>query len=212
MRCACVRQAIGPQSFPVAHDPLPWKNRNEHSRCRRARPFLFLLCFLDDATRRCRSSSSVRECCWSPAQRVTSSPRRQQRAKIVPMRLSLVSTAGRLGPSLTAPDREKSTTGIYDVERSSRPFVKDFDWKVEFYIWFRWEANQVRLAEGFVRGGLGTIETVNKLREETAASRITIFTVRGAIHQVFRSTSAQFPRRRPPASHQLETPLTRRMI
>src|SRR5204863_9858911 len=57
------------------------------------------------------------------------------------------------------------TTGIY-VERIIALSVKAFEWKVEFYIWFRWEGDQIQLEDRFDVVD-GTIESVKKLRQET---------------------------------------------
>jgi hypothetical protein len=56
------------------------------------------------------------------------------------------------------------TIGIY-VERIIALSVKDFEWKVEFYIWFRWKGDQVRLQDQFDVVD-GTIETVKQLRDQ----------------------------------------------
>src|SRR5262245_56032923 len=40
------------------------------------------------------------------------------------------------------------TTGIY-VDRIIAVSVKDFEWKVEFYLWFRWEGDGLVLENGF---------------------------------------------------------------
>jgi hypothetical protein len=57
------------------------------------------------------------------------------------------------------------TAGIY-VERIIALSVKDFEWKVEFYIWFRWEGDPSTLEDGFDVVD-GTLESVKQLRQET---------------------------------------------
>jgi hypothetical protein len=76
-------------------------------------------------------------------------------------------------PGLTAADSAllestrplEVTTGIY-LERILSLSVRDFEWQVEFYIWFRWEGDWIRLEDGFDVVD-GTIETVKKLRALT---------------------------------------------
>lgn len=74
-------------------------------------------------------------------------------------------------PGLTAPEPTNPpearpvivTVGAY-VERIIAISVKDFEWKVEFYVWFRWEGDQVQMENNFEIVG-GTIESAKKQRE-----------------------------------------------
>jgi hypothetical protein len=118
-------------------------------------------------------------------------------------------------PGLTAADSElpegahpvEVTTGIY-VERIIAVSIKDFEWKVEFYIWFRWEGDQVRLEDGFevVDGG---IESVKKEREHTdGESHYELYRIVAQITKFF--DVARFPRDDHLLTINIETPAYRR--
>jgi hypothetical protein len=88
----------------------------------------------------------------------------QQRSQVNPdaAEAGLTSADGALPPG-TRP--LEVVTGIY-VERIIALSVKDFEWKVEFYLWFRWEGDEIRFEDGFDVVD-GTIESVKKLRAES---------------------------------------------
>jgi len=118
-------------------------------------------------------------------------------------------------PGLTAAEAElpedarpvEVTTGIY-VERIIAVSIKDFEWKVEFYIWFRWDGDQVRLEDGFevVDGG---IESVKKQSEHTEGqSHYELYRVVAQITKFF--DVARFPRDDHLMTINIETPAYRR--
>jgi hypothetical protein len=118
-------------------------------------------------------------------------------------------------PGLTAADATlpeaahsvEVTTGIY-VERIIAVSVKDFEWKVEFYVWFRWEGDQVRLEDGFEVVD-GAIESVKKQSEHTdGQSHYELYRVVAQITKFF--DVARFPRDDHLLTINLETPVYRR--
>jgi hypothetical protein len=144
---------------------------------------------------------------------LVSAQRRHKLASIEQQRAQIDPEAAE--PGLTAADSAlpegarpvEVTTGIY-VERIIALSIKDFDWKVEFYIWFRWKGDQVRLAEGFDVVD-GTIETVKKLREETdGQSHYELYRVVAQVTKFF--DVAQFPRDDHLLTINVETPAHRR--
>ena len=130
----------------------------------------------------------------------------QQRAQIDPQARE---------PGLTAADSSvpegarpvEVTAGVY-VERIIALSIKDFEWKVEFYVWFRWEGDQIRLEDGFEVVD-GTIESAKKEREEV---------VSGAHYELYRVVAqmtkffdvARFPRDDHLLTINIETPAYRR--
>ncbi len=118
-------------------------------------------------------------------------------------------------PGLTAADSAlpegaqpvEITTGIY-VERIIALSIKEFEWKVEFYIWFRWEGDGIRLEDGFDVVD-GTIETVKKLREESKGqSHYELYRVVAQITKFFDVT--HFPCDDHLLTINVETPASRR--
>jgi hypothetical protein len=99
------------------------------------------------------------------------------------------------------------TTGIY-VERIIAVSVKDFDWKVEFYVWFRWQGNDIQLEDGFEVVD-GTIESARKEREYTEGqSHYELYRVVAQITKFF--DVFRFPRDDHLLTVNLETPAYRR--
>src|SRR5262245_28483838 len=83
------------------------------------------------------------------------------------------------------------TTGIY-VERIIAVSVKDFEWKVEFYVWFRWEGDEIQLEDGFEVVD-GAIESAKKEREHVEGqSHYELYRVVAQITKFFDVT--RFPR------------------
>ena len=118
-------------------------------------------------------------------------------------------------PGLTAADSAipagarpvEVTTGIY-VERIIAVSIKDFEWKVEFYIWFRWEGDQVRLEDGFEVVD-GAIESVKREREHTDGQlHYELYRVVAQITKFF--DVARFPRDDHLLTINIETPEYRR--
>jgi hypothetical protein len=132
--------------------------------------------------------------------------RQQQRAQIDPEARE---------PGLTAADSSlpegttpvEVTAGVY-VERIIALSIKDFEWKVELYVWFRWEGDQIRLEDGFEVID-GTIEAAKKERDEV---------IGGAHYQLYRVVAhvtkffdiARFPRDDHLLTINIETPAYRR--
>src|SRR5882724_2492950 len=99
------------------------------------------------------------------------------------------------------------TAGVY-VERIIAVSVKDFEWKVEFYVWFRWEGDQIHLEDSFEVVD-GSIESVKKEREHTdGQSHYELYRVIAQITKFF--DVARFPRDDHLLTINLETPAYRR--
>lgn len=127
---------------------------------------------------------------------LVSAQRRHKQASIDQQRTEIIRDAAE--PGLTAADAVlpeearpvEVTTGIY-VERILALSIKDFHWKVEFYLWFRWNGEAIRFENDFDVVD-GTIESVKKVREQTdGQSHYELYRVVAQITKDF--DVAQFP-------------------
>lgn len=95
------------------------------------------------------------------------------------------------------------TAGIY-VDRIIALSIKDFEWKVEFYIWFRWEGEPDSLQDAFDVVD-GTIESSKRLRQESdGRSHYELYRIMAQVTKFFEVS--RFPRDDHVLTINIETP------